>query len=70
MIYPIATYLVACAIVALYGRKTSIGVFGVFCASIFLTPIPVVIGLLLFASDTTSKSNRKVTFPAKRQSSN
>lgn len=65
MIYPIATYLAACAIVAVYGRKTRLGVFGVFCASIFFTPIPVMIGLLLFANDNNAKNNGHTTLPTK-----
>lgn len=67
MIYPISTYLVACAMVALYGRKTNLGIFGVFCASIFFTPIPVIIGLLLFASDNSAKNTGHTMLPTKEK---
>lgn len=59
----VATYLTACTIVSLYGRNSRLGLFGVFCASVFLTPVTVAVGLLLFGNenkDPIFKKNHRI----------
>lgn len=51
----VALYLVACIIVSLYGRNSRLGLYGVFCASVFLTPITVAVGLLLFGNESNGQ---------------
>lgn len=51
----IITYIVFCLLVAIAGRKTRIGFFGILACSIFMTPLVVAILVVLFQPKSKPK---------------